>query len=111
MKCRFQFKPHFEFCVLIFPLSLSALSENRYFGNNIPKAQILFNSQAVGVRNRTSKLIFFGVKDFFSCIMISKMGGPKIDFIADGTHESHQKAWELSKGASCEIKVERSMLK
>ena len=58
---------------------------------------------------------FFGVEEFFSWILISKMGvkmnfriiaknhaadskisfSRKIDFRADGTHESHLKAWEL----------------
>ena len=60
---------------------------------------------------------FFVAKEFFSCIMISKMGvkmnfriikknhaadskirsPQKIDFRADGTHESHPTAWELKK--------------
>ena len=58
---------------------------------------------------------FFGVKEFFSGIMISKMSvtmnfriitknyatdskirsTQKIGFRADGTHESHPTAWEL----------------
>ena len=67
-------------------------------------------------RFRQDLLSFFGVKEFFSWILISKMDGKidlriitkiqvadskigplKIDFWADWTHESIPTAWELSK--------------
>ena len=81
---------------------------------------IAFNAESLikymmVIKNRPSKMKFFGVKQFFSGILISKMdvkmnlriitknlaadskiGFPlKIDFRADWTHESNPTAWEL----------------
>ena len=74
---------------------------------------------------------FFGVKEFFSRIMISKMSvkmnfrimtknhaadseirsPQKIDLRADGTHESHPTAWELIPNKNVDLceKIDKSV--
>ena len=78
--------------------------------------QFTFSSYTFFLKSAFQNDFFFGVKEFFLIILISKMdlkmnlriitknhardskiGSPlKIDFRADGTHDSHPTAWELN---------------
>ena len=95
-------------------MNILGMTKFRSKSAKISDARVTFDTEFL--EHFLKKILFSGVKDFFSCIMISKMGvkmsfmiitknhatdskirfPQKIDFRADGTHESHPAAWELN---------------